>query len=61
MKALKELIKLHLENNGEVIDALDDKILDEIKEFVPDLNYEIFQRCMEFAFQAEWGRKLFVS
>ena len=26
----------------------------------PDLNYEIFQRCMEFAIRADWGKKLFL-
>ena len=159
MRALKELVKLHLDNGGEVIAAEDDNILDEIKDIVgdfwatndravaltyshdpspvaaprmpdyvimpgstaeisavvkvlsrhkipyavrgngssvmgfvmsegavidlgrmktiefderentdratsgdhpPDLNYEIFQRCMEFAIRADWGKKLFL-
>lgn len=30
-------------------------------DFPPDFNYEIFQRCMEFAIRADWGKKLFVS
>ena len=36
MKALKELIKNHLENNGEVVSAREDDVLREIKEIVGD-------------------------
>jgi len=28
-------------------------------DYPPEFNYEIFQRCMEFAIRADWGKKLF--